>query len=94
MGVRVGTSQLYGFNTFEKPITYGVDYIKIHEKYYNRTDRKYDIGLVHVSQPIEFSERVNKVALQTETFDEDGYFAISTGWGYTEVKPLHFEQDY
>ena len=54
----------------------------------NSTQVLNDIGLIRVSKSIEFNERVNKVALQTEFFDEVGVSANLTGWGDVKVKLL------
>ena len=59
---------------------YDVEYMKIHENYYSLLKVNWnDIGLVRVSKPIEFNDRVDKIALTTETFDEDDVSAVLTG---------------
>ena len=60
--------------------------MKIHEKYNPIEYFKNDIALIRVSEPIKFDEKVNKVSLQTQEFDEDESSAILTGWGSTEVE--------
>ena len=45
-----------------------------------------DIGLIHVSRPIEFNDRVNKTNLQIDSLDENKASVTLTGWGRTEVK--------
>ena len=64
--------------------------MKIHENYSSLLEVNWnDIGLIRVSKPILFNDRVNKVDLQTETFNEDGVSAILTGWGDTGVIYYH-----
>ena len=74
----VGTNKL----DKENQTTYKVDYFKTHQNY---TREDFDIGLVHVVKPIEFSDKINKISLQTEPFNEENAKAILTGWGYTDI---------
>ena len=83
MGIVVGTNKVAGFLN-ETPTIYTVDYMKIHENYIHKFFI-HDIGLVHVSEPIKFNDRVSKIALQTETVDQDEAPAILTGWGFIRV---------
>ena len=68
----------------EKKKIYTVDYMKPHEDFnitlYN------DIGLIHVSEPIESNDRIQPIALQNKTFNEVNVTAVLSGWGLREVK--------
>ena len=59
--------------------------MKIHENF-TWYKQKNDIALIHVSKPIEYGDKIGKVSLQTETFNNNYTSAILTGWGETEVR--------
>ena len=84
MWVVVGTNNLYEKNE----TAYKVDYFERHPKH-NLDYHFFDIALVHVSKPIEFTEKVNKIPLQTELFNEVNVTAVMTGWGFTKVRKIH-----
>ena len=65
----------------------------MHENYsinYRGTEFN-NIGLIRVSKPIAFNDKVDKIELQTEEFNEDGVSATLTGWGFTKVKLLNLQ---
>ena len=66
----------------ENAVKYKIDY-QIRRPSINES---HDIGLLHVAEPIEFSEKIKAVPLQTEPFNETDATAILTGWGVTDVK--------
>ena len=64
-----------------------VDYMKYHEKHAKKND---DIGLVHLSTPLTFNERIKKIKLQNTPLKGENLTAVLTGWGKTEVLFLYF----
>ena len=65
----------------------------MHENYSRPDSRRFevqfnDIGLIRVSEPIDFNDRVDKIDLQAKEFNEHRISAVLTGWGETEVKLL------
>ena len=81
----LGLDIIVGANNLHETLTkYKASHIKVHEKY-DRSYPKYDIALVRVSKPIEYSDKVDKIALQTETLNDNYTSAVFTGWGITEV---------
>ena len=70
---------------------YAIEYMKHHENYSRIHD---DIGLIRVSETIKFNDKVDKIALQFEAYNEDGVSATLTGWGISKVKILHLTDKY
>ena len=59
-----------------------VDYVKYHEEY---IDGRNDIGLIHLSKPLTFNDRIKKIELQNTPLKGENLTANLTGWGKTEV---------
>ena len=78
----VGTTE----HKLKNQTVYQVDYIMAHEDYDPFKRSSHEIALVHVSQPIKFNEKVNKVSLQTKKFNEKNYKANFTSWGNKIIK--------
>ena len=65
--------------------------MKAHPKYFEarkHDQRSDDIGLVHLSEPLEFNKSVRNITLQTERLKNKKIEAVLTGWGKNEVQIL------
>ena len=78
MTVMVGTNKLDDKNAEKVK----VDYVKYHEEY---VDGHNDIGLIHLSKPLTFNERIKNIELQNTPLKSKNLTAVLTGWGKTEV---------
>ena len=58
------------------------DYKKFHEEFVIADN---DIGLIHLSTPLSFNERINKIQLQNTPVKDGIHTAVLTGWGFTSL---------
>ena len=84
--VVVGTNN---FHDTKKPLTkYQISYCKFHEnhtRYKTLYYSKNDIALIRVFKPIQYNDKVGKIPLETEAFN-NYTTAVLTGWGDIEVR--------
>ena len=62
--------------------------MKAHPKYFEADERGQisdDIGLIHLSEPLEFTKSVRNITLQTKKLKNKKIEAVLTGWGKNEV---------
>lgn len=52
---------------------------------YNAKIHLHDIGLIQLSQDIEFKENIQPIALATADRDYDSYPLVITGWGQRQI---------
>ena len=74
----------------KRKFVYKPDFLKIHENYdYFHKPHRNDIGLIHLTKPIEFNERVDEIKMQDERFDDESDAkVVLTGWGRLEVDKI------
>ena len=74
----VGASRLDDERAVKTKVDYAI-YHEYYEKWHN------DIGLIHLSTPLSFNEKIDKIELQNTTLESEKLTAVLTGWGVTEV---------
>jgi len=70
---------------------YEVERIINHPEY-NSTHLLFDISLLYLSQPLEWSETVSPISLKGQTIDR-GVRVLTIGWGLTEQNNTHTPVD-
>ena len=84
-----GTNTLDG----DEGEVFNADYVLTHEKFLSTLGSseqertiKFDLGLVHLTSDITFTEKISPIALPTQDLTEENKTALLSGWGRFKVK--------